>query len=236
MTTVTRIDPFDPWALATLPIGVALDLALGDRPDWPHPVRAIGWLIARTEAALRVALLRVGGGQSGEILAGVVLTILVVGTTAAGVELISEAIGFFGGPAVAIGRGILIYFGLAIRSLGDETLRVVEAPDLAVARVELSKIVGRDTATLDAPEVHRACVETVGENLGDAVVAPLFWLALGGPVALWAYKAINTLDSTVGYRNPRYLRFGRASARLDDLVNLIPARLAWAPDRPWPPP
>ena len=88
-------------------------------------------------------------------------------------------------------------------------------------------IVGRDTDALDRPEICRACVETVAENCNDAVVAPLFWFAVGGPVGLWAYKAVNTLDSMVGYRNERYRRLGWASARLDDLAALIPARLTW---------
>ncbi len=227
MTVVTQQGGIDPWALGALPLGVALDLALGDPRTWPHPVRAIGWLVARVERALRIALGRLGGGKAGELLAGGVLVILVVGMTVTLVSLACEVLDLFGGPVLLIGRALLIYAALAIRSLGDETLRVADAPDLSTARVELSKIVGRDTANLGAPEIHRACVETVGENTGDAVVGPLFWLALGGPVALWAYKAISTLDSMVGYTDRLHLYLGRAAARLDDLASLIPARLAW---------
>jgi len=189
--------------------------------------RAIGWLIATAERGLRVAVARAGGSPRVEGFAGAVLAMVVVGLTAGLASLATDLCDQLGGPVTLVGRALLIYWGLAIRSLGDETLRASEAPDLATARRALAKIVGRDTATLDQPEIHRACVETIGENTNDAIVAPLFWLALGGPAGLWAYKAINTLDSMVGYRNPRYLRFGRLSARLDDLANLIPARLTW---------
>ena len=88
-------------------------------------------------------------------------------------------------------------------------------------------IVGRDTATLNEAEIGRACVETVAENYADAVVAPLFWFAIAAPLGLWAFKAVSTLDSMVGYRNAKYRHLGWASARLDDLAALIPARLAW---------
>jgi adenosylcobinamide-phosphate synthase len=155
------------------------------------------------------------------------LTTVVIGLTISLVWLSMDLAAQLGGPATLLVRALLIYWGLAIRSLGDETLRVVEAPDLQTARRELAMIVGRDTGCLDESEVHRACVETIGENANDAIVAPLFWFALCGPVGLWAYKAINTLDSMVGYRNARYRHLGRVSARLDDLANLVPARLTW---------
>jgi adenosylcobinamide-phosphate synthase len=122
-----------------------------------------------------------------------------------------------------------IFSLLAIRDLDVEAARVAAAlrrDDLPSARRMLSYIVGRDTAALDEPEILRATIETVAENLCDGVIAPLFYLALGGPVAMAAYKAINTLDSMVGYRNERYREFGWASARMDDAANWIPARLA----------
>src|SRR5205085_1386130 len=97
--------------------------------------------------------------------------------------------------------------------------------DIAEARSKLAMIVGRDTAQLEEPEILRAAIETVAENLSDGVIAPLLYLALGGPVGMAAYKAINTLDSMVGYRDQRYSEFGWASARLDDLANFVPARL-----------
>src|SRR5262249_10988283 len=94
-------------------------------------------------------------------------------------------------------------------------------------RRRLARIVGRDTAELSPEQIYRACIETVAENTGDGVVAPLFYAALFGPVGMWVYKTINTLDSMVGYRNPRYERFGWAAARLDDLANWLPARLTY---------
>ncbi len=126
-----------------------------------------------------------------------------------------------------LGRTLLVFWGLAARSLGDEALQASEASDLKTARRELAMIVGRDTATLNEAEIGRACVETVAENYADAVVAPLFWFAIGDRSASWAFKAVSTLDSMVGYRNAKYRHFGWASARLDDLAALIPARLAW---------
>jgi adenosylcobinamide-phosphate synthase len=118
---------------------------------------------------------------------------------------------------------------LAARSLHKESFRVasaLRAGDLPAARHYLSYIVGRDTDKLDEPEIWRAVIETVAENTSDGIIAPLFWLTVGGPVSAMAYKAVSTLDSMVGYRNQRYLQFGWASARMDDLVNYVPARIS----------
>lgn len=208
------------WAL---PLGAVLDALVGDPRGWPHPVRAIGRLIALTERGLR----RVVRGAWPERAAGALLVVVVVGTTVAVAWLLVTVCDRFGPWGSLLGRGALIYWGLAVRSLGHEAKLASEATDLATARRQLSWIVGRDTAALDPPAICRACIETVAENFGDAVVAPLFWYALGGPVALWGLKAVSTLDSMVGYRNDRYRHLGWASARLDDIANLIPARLGW---------
>src|SRR5262249_13891422 len=125
---------------------------------------------------------------------------------------------------------LLIYWGLAARSLARETRAVLECcagQDWVGARERLSRIVGRDTHDLPPEEIYRACIETVAENTTDGAVAPLLYAALFGPVGLWVYKTINTLDSTVGYRNERYRLFGWASARADDVANYLPARLTW---------
>src|SRR5262249_34865708 len=156
-----------------------------------------------------------GGGRRSERLAGVVLAFAVISTTGLVAWLTIHACDRLGPVPSLLCRALTIYWGLAIRSLGDETLRVSEASDLETARRELGWIVGRDTEALDEPEICRACVETVAENFNDAVVAPLFWFVLGGPVALWAFKAASTLDSMVGYRNERYRNLGWASAKLD---------------------
>jgi adenosylcobinamide-phosphate synthase len=211
----------------SLPLGAALDACLGDPRGWPHPVRAIGWLIGRTENVLRAVVAGLRGGARMERAAGCVLALVVVGTTSlVALALLAAADRLGAWPSLFL-RSVLVFWGLAAHSLGREALAASEAPDLVTARRALSSVVGRDTETLDRSEICRACVETVAENTSDAVIAPLFWYALGGPVGLWAFKAVNTLDSMVGYRNARYARFGWASARLDDLAGLIPARLSW---------
>ena len=194
--------------------GVALDLAIGDPPWLPHPVRGIGWLAGVCEGPVRASGLPLR-------LAGVLFWMLVVSGCTALVW-----------ATVWLSHGWLsiywIWSLLACRDLDVEAGRVVHAlgqNNPRQARQWLSWIVGRDTATLDEPEILRATFETVAENLSDGVVAPLFWLAIGGPAGMAAYKAINTLDSMVGHRNERYSEFGWASARLDDAANVIPARL-----------
>ena len=226
-------------SLAGLAVGVTLDLVLGDPPNWPHPVRAIGWLIRRVEGVVRAMA---GPRPTAERVGGCVLALVVVTATAGAAFGLVQLAGRSGLWLSVPLEGLLVYWGLAARGLGVEALRASEAPDLGDARRALARIVGRDTEDLDRGEVCRACVETVAENANDAVVAPLFFFAVGGVVGLWAYKAVNTLDSMVGYRDDRYRHLGWASARLDDLLNLAPARLTWllialaaacVGERPW---
>jgi adenosylcobinamide-phosphate synthase len=206
---------------AVILAAILLDLLLGD-PRWlPHPVVWIGRLITALEKGLR-RLIR------NERLAGVLLLVTTVGITC-GIALAvlkgAYAISPYMGFVVAV---FLSYTSLAARSLHRESRLVADAlarGNFVEARRYLSYIVGRDTAALDEPEIWRATVETVAENTSDGVIAPLFFLMLGGPPLALAYKAINTLDSMVGYKNERYLRFGWASARCDDLANWLPARL-----------
>lgn len=197
-----------PWELVA---GVALDLVIGD-PQWlPHPVRAIGWFASRSERFWR------SPGMPLRV-AGVLFWFSVVGASAAVVWL-----------TLPWANVYWIYALLACRDLDVEAGQVIKAlerEDIPGARAKLSRIVGRDTATLDEPEILRATVETVAENLGDGVIAPLFYLAVAGPVGMAVYKAINTLDSMVGYRNERYREFGWASARIDDMANFVPSRIA----------
>ncbi|MFL6450323.1 MAG: adenosylcobinamide-phosphate synthase CbiB [Bryobacteraceae bacterium] len=191
--------------------GVAMDLAWGD-PQWlPHPVRAIGFCAEAAEKFWRKTRLplRVAGGM---------FWISVVGATVSIVKLAPRFLNTY-----------WIYSFLACRDLDVHALQVLSAlerGDMVEARRKLSLIVGRDTADLNEPEIIRAVIETVAENLSDGVVAPLFYLALGGPAAMAAYKAVNTLDSTAGHRNEIYQDFGLVSAKMDDLANFLPARLS----------
>lgn len=197
-------------------------MAIGD-PYWlPHPVVAIGRLISILDRGLRRNWLD-------ERVSGVLLLVLVVGCSA-GItwfllRMLAAAMPFIGWIAtIAVSST-----ALAVRSLHQESARVASAlsqGDLPAARQYLSYIVGRDTDRLEEPEIWRAVVETVAENTSDGIIAPLFWLTVGGPVAAMAYKAVSTLDSMVGYKKPRYLRLGWASARMDDLLNFVPARLS----------
>ena len=200
---------------------VLLDLTLGDPRALPHPVVAIGGLISRLENLLRRLF---GCGR----LAGVLLLVLTV-TATYGAGLLFLKAGTMISPAGGFIAGLyLAWVSLAARSLHAESGKVaaaLERHDLEGARVALSYIVGRETDQLDEPEILRGAVETVAENTGDGVIAPLFFLLLGGPALAIAYKAVNTLDSMVGYKNERYLDFGWASARFDDLANYLPARL-----------
>jgi len=200
---------------------VALDLLLGD-PRWlPHPVVGIGRLISALESHLRRLL-------HNERLAGALLLLSVVGTTTLLTYVLlkgAHAVNPYLGVALA---AVLAWTCLAARSLHGESKLVAErliAGDLDGARHYLSRIVGRDTNDLDEAEIWRALVETVAENTSDGIIAPLLYLMIGGPVLGLAYKAVNTLDSMVGYKNERYRDFGWASARFDDLANWLPARL-----------
>ena len=193
--------------------GVGLDLVFGD-PRWlPHPVRGFGYAAGRLEKLCRATRLPLR-------LSGALFTAVAVAgaTTIVYVTL----------PWASV---YWIWMLLALRDLDHEAALVLKAlrvNDLSRARRLLSNIVGRDTAHLNESQILRAVIETVAENLSDAVIAPLFYLAIGGPAGMAAYKAVNTLDSMVGYRNSRYLEFGWASARLDDLLNWIPSRLSAA--------
>jgi adenosylcobinamide-phosphate synthase len=200
----TSYTPFDLLA------GVALDLLIGN-PRWlPDPVSIMRWVARHAETVLRMTSLPLR-------FAGALFWILITGAVTVGV--------WFTLPWANI---YWIFALVAIRGLDSEAhsvMRFVEQGNLEAARLQLSNIVGRDTADLAEPEIIRAVIETVAENLTDGIVAPLFYLILGGPAMMAAYKASNTLDGMVGFRNERYEKFGWASARLDDAANLLPARL-----------
>ena len=216
------------YHLAAILAGYLLDLCLGDPHSMPHPVRAIGNLIVWLEKYLRPAGKK-HATERGERRAGVLfvcLVLLVTGSVAGAILWISRLGGIWIQTVV---EAVMTYYLLAARSLRDESMAVcrkLEAGAIEEARYAVSVIVGRDTKPLSEAGIARAAVETVAENASDGVIAPLFYLAIGGPLLGWLYKAVNTMDSMVGYKNDRYLHFGRAAAKLDDLVNLIPSRLA----------
>lgn len=194
-----------------------LDLVAGDPHEIPHPVRLTGIAITAGERWLRRP-----AGPAHELLRGALLT----GAITAGSWVFARRAVRSSG---AVGEVLLAWTTLATKNLLDESravLKALEDGDTLQARSRLAMIVGRDTESLDEPEILRAVIETVAEGLCDGVVAPILYLAVGGVPLAFAYKAVNTLDSMVGHREPPYLYFGRVAARLDDLANLVPARLA----------
>ena len=212
---------FIPIPAIPLLAGFLLDACIGDPPNLPHPIRWIGALIAKTEQFIRrhISNLRRGG---------VLLAVIVL--------MISSII-----PAVCLficyrihhllgiaAESILICYLLAARSLRDESMKVckaAESGDTEAARKAVSMIVGRDTARLDESGILRAAVETVAENCSDGVTAPMLYIALGGAVGGFFYKAANTMDSMIGYQNEKYKDLGKFAAKLDDVLNFIPSRL-----------
>jgi adenosylcobinamide-phosphate synthase len=204
-------------------VGIAFgaDLLLGD-PRWlPHPVKLIGRFAAALETPLRRA---VPSART----AGVIVVAMVLGATGSATWLLITAAGRVHPLAGEVVSIVLLYLCLAARDLARHSYRVYRAladGDLASARERVAMLVGRDTDRLDEPEIVRAAVESVAENIVDGVTAPLFFALIAGPIGAMLYKAVNTLDSTFGYKNERYLHFGWASARLDDLVNYVPARV-----------
>jgi len=200
-------------------------MALGD-PRWlPHPVRWIGRAITLMEARLRSGARSAAPEQR---FLGVVLTVVIAGGTYVLTLLALIIAHRVSGALFYLLTIYIIWASLSVRSLKAEARSVLAAMkegDMESARQRLSRIVGRDTMDLSPAGIYRAVAETVAENTSDGVVAPLFYLAIGGPALMLAYKAVNTLDSMVGYKNERYRDFGWSSARLDDAANYIPARL-----------
>lgn len=208
-------------------IGFLLDLILGDPAFIPHPVRLMGALITRLEHCLRKP--EDTGEQ--ELQKGVWLVLLTSGAVLAVTALLLlAAYGIHPYMGTAL-EAVMTYQILAVKCLKVESMKVyrrLREQDTEGAREAVSMIVGRDTACLSGEGIVRAAVETVAENTSDGVIAPMLYTALGGPVLGMWYKAVNTMDSMVGYQNEKYLFFGRTAAKLDDLVNFVPARIsAW---------
>ena len=203
-----------------LAIGFALDALLGD-PEWLlHPVCVIGRYISFAEKRLRA---RGGNLRKSALL----LTASTVLLTMAAAGALPALLGCLGRIPRLAGMALLDWLGLAMTSLAREARGVERALDcsLEAGRAQVARIVGRDTQRLSEEEIIKATVETVAENTTDGVIAPMLYAALGGPVLLWGFKAASTLDSMVGYMDERYRDIGWSSARLDDLLNFIPARV-----------
>ncbi|HED1543997.1 adenosylcobinamide-phosphate synthase CbiB [Kluyvera cryocrescens] len=209
------------WCLAWL-----IDFVIGDPPRWPHPVRWIGHLINVVQRAVRRLChsdraLRIGGG---------VMWLLVVGLTygvAWGVLRLAAWVHPWLGWGVEVWMIFTVLAGRCLARSAEDVARPLRDNNLTESRIKLSWIVGRDTSALQPEQINRAVVETVAENTVDGIIAPLFFLLLGGAPLAMAYKAVNTLDSMVGYKHEKYRAIGMVSARLDDAANFIPARLSW---------
>lgn len=214
--------------------GYILDLFLGDPMGFPHPVRWIGNLISfLSDTFLKAAerTLDEEQVQKRKRILGLLMVIIVI-TVSAGICFLILHIAYTLNTVLGvIVEAVITYQCIATKSLYVESMKVyhaLEKDGLKAGRKAVSMIVGRDTASLDEAGVIKAAVETVAENTSDGVIAPLLYLAIGGPVLGIAYKAINTMDSMVGYKNDKYIDFGRAAAKLDDVVNFIPSRISAA--------
>ena len=214
------------YAIIALTLGFGLDLLIGDPHGVIHPVVLIGKLISALEKLLRRLFPKT---PKGERIAGGVLWLAVVSITA-GLSWSLLKIGYWVSPWLGLALQTLMTAQiLATKSLKTESMKVYTAlknGTLTCARQAVSMIVGRDVEHLDEAGVARATVETVAENTSDGILAPLFYLAIGGPTLGFFYKAVNTMDSMLGYVEPPYRDFGYVSAKMDDVFNFLPARLS----------
>ena len=214
------------WSLFALILGACIDLIVGDPHSLPHPVVAIGKLISLLERLFRRLCPKTKGG---EITAGALIWILTAAISAAVPALLLWGAHWLSPWLRLALESVMCWQILAARSLRDESMKVYTAlktGTLEQARYAVSMIVGRDTARLTEQDVARAAVETVAENTSDGVIAPLLFLALGGAPLGFFYKAVNTMDSMLGYVEPPYKNIGCIPAKLDDVFNFLPARLS----------
>ena len=213
-------------SLVALAIGFILDLIIGDPIGWPHLVLGYGRLIPFFERVLRRIFPKTERGvYSAGMFLVIVMCVISLGA-GAGILILSQMVHPYLRVAV---ESVFVWQCLSLRSLqiaGMTVYKPLMVHDLPAARHAVAEIVGRDTENLDEQGVTRAAVETVAENTSDGIIAPLLFMAIGGGALGVLYKAVNTMDSMVGYKNERYMFFGRAAAKFDDAVNYIPARLA----------
>ncbi|WP_124068834.1 adenosylcobinamide-phosphate synthase CbiB [Filibacter tadaridae] len=209
-----------PAHFIAIAVGFLLDRIIGDPPKWPHPVRWIGAFITKCTTMLNKGRNRTLKGAFVLFITVVIVSIIVFSLV---------GIAYTVSPLIGIlVEGVLIAIGLAQKSLRSAALDVYKplaAGDLPEARTKLSWIVGRDTEKLKESDITRGVIETVSENTSDGITAPLFWAFLLGAPGLWIYKTVNTLDSMIGHKDERFQKFGTFSARADDVLNFIPARI-----------
>lgn len=208
------------YHVVSFAIGFLLDLLVGDPHELAHPVRLIGWLISKMEERLNKGKYRVPKG--------IVLVFAILSLTVITVTLILTAAYLLHPVCGIVIESVMTCQALALKALKDESMKVYDRLQNGTtkeARYAVSMIVGRDTECLDRQGIIKAAVETVAENTSDGVIAPMLYLAIGGPVLGFIYKAINTMDSMIGYKNERFLLFGKAAAKLDDAANFLPSRI-----------
>jgi len=207
-------------------LGFLLDMIIGD-PHWLyHPVQLLGRLITVLETFLRRRLPKT---KSGELAGGIFLVIIAAVISTGIPALVLIAAGNIHPVLRFVLETIMCYQLLATKALKDESNKVyqqLEQGNLEGGRAAVSMIVGRDTQKLDEAGITRAAVETIAENTSDGVIAPMLFMVIGGAAFGWFYKSVNTMDSMIGYKNEAYLYFGRAAAKLDDVLNYLPARLS----------
>ncbi|QKZ15387.1 adenosylcobinamide-phosphate synthase CbiB [Spirosoma sp. KUDC1026] len=201
-------------------LGYVLDLIVGDPDNWPHPIRIFGNLIAKGERLLNKGKLRFWKGAALALSLCILACLFFLGLNQLTLSI---------HPALfVLTNALWVWYGLANHNLireGKAVFRVLEQEGVEAGRRQLSRIVGRDTSQLSPQQIRIAVLETMSENLSDGVIAPLFFYGLAGVPGMMTYKMINTLDSMIGYRSERYEQFGKFAARLDDVANVIPARL-----------
>ncbi|MBR1816757.1 MAG: cobalamin biosynthesis protein CobD [Lachnospiraceae bacterium] len=203
--------------------GFILDLIFGDPHFMPHPIRLIGALIGALEKRWNTEE-KTKSLRRGRLL--VITVFVITGVVTAVILITCYKLNSYLGLAI---ESIMTYQILSIKDLRVESMRVykaLKADDLLGARQAVSMIVGRDVDSLDVEGIAKAAIETVAENTSDGCIAPMIYTALGGPILGFLYKAVNTMDSMVGYKNYRYINFGRCAARFDDVVNYIPSRIS----------
>lgn len=214
---------FFKWNIAAMLVGLMLDLLIGDPEGWPHPVIWIGRFISRTEARLRAR----GGNLRRSALWLTFSTVLISMVVTAAALL---ALSLMGRIPLFVGMSLISWTAISAKCLAKEGRGVAQALRISLerGRRQVARIVGRDTAQLNEREIICATVETIAENTTDGVIAPMLYLMLGGPVLAMGFKAASTLDSMVGYLDEKYRDIGWSSAKLDDLLNFLPARICGA--------